>query len=82
MTPRHLPVCEDCGVPLSDGKCLPCTLKAALKAAYIKGWERAVWLYAVNKDGQLLVGVRQRLLKDVIKGGPGQDDMRRDLEGL
>ena len=55
-------------------------LEGKLEAAYIKGWERAVWLYAVNRDGKLLVGTMGKEYHDVIAKGLNKAVMRMDLE--
>lgn len=48
--------------------------------AYRKGWERAVWLYAVHKDGEMLVGVMQKPFKRAIEGGPDHTQRSVDLD--
>ena len=44
------------------------------KQAYEKGLRRGIWLYAIWKDGQQVVGSMQRPLKEVF------DDMKQIME--
>lgn len=57
-------------------------LESDLEAAYIKGWENGIWLYAINRDGKLLVGIMEKEYRDVITEGPVKFLMHADLKRL
>lgn len=83
--------CAACGSAISDGHqvtihdrsfhetCSRGGQAPAVSLAYDKGWEDAVRLYAVWRNGEQLVGVKETPLDLVLQGGPPADQKAMSL---
>ncbi len=56
--------------------------KIKIEKAYNAGWRDAVRLYAVWRNGEQVVGTRERPLREVLEDGPPDDDKNFSLRRL
>lgn len=63
----------ECGRPMT------LDVPRLIEWAYGQGWKRGVTMYAVWRDGEQLVGIMQKPLREVLGDGPDQDYLGMDL---